>query len=254
MNGANGQEEGRYLYCVTRADIANGLDLKGLDDQPVHLVSEGGLGVVVSPSAVKRYRLIREYSLAHEMVIEQAMTHGTVLPVKFSTVAKSEDAIREKVLRDHGEELSRLLAEMDGKVELGLKVFWNNERVYADIVEHNSPIRHLRDQLAARPASATHYERIRLGRMVEEALGNRRQADADYIVDRLAPLAVETCRNTVFGETMILNGAFLVESARELDFDAAVQCLDEELAGLITIKYVGPLPPFSFVDLVIAWN
>jgi hypothetical protein len=32
-----------------------------------------------------------------------------------------------------------------------------------------------------------------------------------------------------------------------------VQAVDHELTGLFTIKYVGPLPPFNFVNLVVSW-
>jgi hypothetical protein len=53
---------------------------------------------------------------------------------------------------------------------------------------------------------------------------------------------------------MILNAAFLVEKAREPEFDAAIQALDAEMNNLMTFKYIGPLPPFNFVDLVISWS
>jgi hypothetical protein len=279
MGEINSQETGRYLYCVTYAGALDGLELKGIDDGPVGLVVDNdpstgsgqapstgsplppvgdfagqALAVVVSPSAVKRYRLSRQYTMTHEMVIEQVMAHATALPVKFGTVAENEQAIREKVLRDRGDDLRRLLAEMDGKVELGLKALWNQERIYADIVQRDPAIRRLRDQLASRPAAEGHYDRIRLGEMVEAAINDRRQADADVIMEQLTPLAVDTRRNNVYGEMMVLNAAFLIEKAREAEFDAAVQALDREWAGLVTLKYVGPLPVFNFVDLVISWS
>jgi len=73
-------------------------------------------------------------------------------------------------------------------------------------------------------------------------------------MERLTPLAVDTRRNNVYGEMMVLNAAFLVEKAREPEFDAAIQALDGEMNNLMTFKYVGPLPPFNFVDLVISWK
>jgi hypothetical protein len=254
MSAADTPEPGRYLYCVVRPAAVAGLDLRGIDDRSVSIVASDDLGVLVSSSTVKRYRLSRQYTLAHELVIERAMEHGTVLPVKFGTVADSEAAIREKVLHARGDDLRRLLLEMDGKVELGIKVLWKEERIYADIVAGNQTIRRLRDHLAGRPPSEGHYERIRLGEMVEAALNDRRQADADAIVARLAPLAVDYRRNDIYGEMMVLNAAFLVEKAREPEFDVAMQALDHDLGSLVTIKYVGPLPPFNFVDLVISWS
>ncbi|MHB0874795.1 MAG: GvpL/GvpF family gas vesicle protein [Anaerolineae bacterium] len=254
METDNVAPTGRYVYCVVQARGAQALDLRGIDDEPVSLVAEGDLGALVSPSEVKRYRLSRQHTLAHELVIEKAMVLGSVLPVKFGTVAEREALVREKLLQGHQDELTRLLAEMQGKVELGLKVSWDSERVYASIAEQHSGIRRLRDRLAANPAGGGHYERIELGGMVEEALKGRRQEEEDAIVRRLSPLAVDHRLNNVYGETMVLNGAFLVESAREADFDAEVTALSEERSGLLSIRYVGPLPPFNFVDLAISWN
>jgi hypothetical protein len=254
MSASTSPEQGRYLYCIIRPGTTDGLALRGIDDQPISEVVEDGLGVLVSPSAVKRYRLSRQYTLGHELVIERAMARGTVLPIKFGTVAENEAAIREKVLLERGDDLRRLMAAMDGKVELGLKALWSQERIYADIVARDADIRRLRDQLAGRPPNEGHYERVRLGEMVEAVLTERRLADADAIMARLEPVAVGTRRNDIYGDMMILNAAFLVEKARETEFDAAIQALDAEMNNLMTFKYVGPLPPFNFVDLVISWN
>ena len=254
MSQTNSPEQGRYLYCIVRPGTTDDLDLRGIDDQPISIVADGDLGVLVSTSAVKRYRLSRQYTLGHELIIERAMTRGTVLPIKFGTVAETEAAIREKVLQARSDDLHRLMAEMDGKVELGLKVIWNQERIYADIVARDADIRGLRDQLAGRPAGEAHYERVRLGEMVEEALTDRRLEDADAIMARLEPFATDTRRNDIYGEMMVLNAAFLVEKVREAEFDAVVQALDRELNDLMKFLYVGPLPPFNFVDLVISWS
>jgi len=255
MSVSDNQEQGRYLYCVVHSSTANTLDVSGIEGRPIGSVDDGdGLAVLVSPSPVKRYRVSRQNTLSHEAVIERAMTRGTVLPIKFGTVAESEAAIREKVLQGRGADLRRLMTQMDGKVELGLKVIWNQERVYADIVARRPDIRRLRDQLTGRAPNEAHYERVRLGEMVEAALTDRRQEDADAIMARLELIAVDTRRNDIYGEMMILNAAFLVEATREGEFDAMIQAIDHEQNDLMTFKYVGPLPPFNFVDLVISWK
>lgn len=250
----NQGEAGRYLYCIVRPGAADDLTLRGIDDRPVKIVAENGLGVLVSPSPVKRYRLSRQYTLGHELVIEKVMARGTVLPIKFGTVAETEDAIREQVLQARHDDLERLMVSMDGKVELGLKVLWNQERLYADIVAHDADIRTLRDRLAGRPSNEGHNERVRLGELVETAITDRRMQDADAIMARLEPIAVEARRNDIYGDMMVLNAAFLVEKSRESEFDAAIQALDAGMANLMNFKYVGPLPPFNFVDLVISWS
>lgn len=253
MSTTNTEITGRYLYCVTRSEAAAGLTAIGIDDLPVTSVAVNGLAAIISPSEVKRYRLNRQYTLAHETVIEGAMALGTVLPVRFGTVAENENQIRRKLLTQRATDLEQHLQRMDGKVEMGVKVLWNVDRIYADILERDVTIRTQRDRLAGLPPEETHYERIHLGKMVEDALAMRKIDDADWIMDRLTPFALEARRNDIYSDTMVLNASLLIEAAREAELDAAVRAVDHELTGLFTIKYVGPLPPFNFVNLVVSW-
>jgi hypothetical protein len=62
-------------------------------------------------------------------------------------------------------------------------------------------------------------------------------------------LAVETKVNKHLGDLMLLNAAFLVDKAQEQAFDAKVQALGAAGAGRQIIQYVGPLPPYNFVDI-----
>ena len=50
---------------------------------------------------------------------------------------------------------------------------------------------------------------------------------------------------------MILNAAFLIKNSVEPVFDTAVNDLDEKFGRFMTFKYVGTLPPYNFVNLVI---
>jgi hypothetical protein len=68
----------------------------------------------------------------------------------------------------------------------------------------------------------------------------------------LTPLAIEVKTAKPYGELMILNAAFLVERAREDEFDRAVRELDEKFGALITWRYTGTLPPFNFVNVEIS--
>ena len=53
---------------------------------------------------------------------------------------------------------------------------------------------------------------------------------------------------------MILNAAFLVERIREPDMDAADPGTGCEQTNRVLFRYVGPVPPYNFVNLVIHWN
>jgi len=49
---------------------------------------------------------------------------------------------------------------------------------------------------------------------------------------------------------MILNQAFLVASQNQKEFDDAIFALTEQFKDL-QFKYVGPLPPYDFIEVCI---
>jgi hypothetical protein len=242
------------VYGIIRRPPITSFNFIGIDDKPVHLTPFENLAAVVSESPVRRYEVDREHTLKHEWVIEQVMQYYTVLPVRYGTVAASEEDVRLKLLRRQFGSLHGMLKRMDNKVELGVKALYNQERIFTRLVEEDPELRLLRDTLANRSEADSRYERIQLGQMVEQALAARRAQDAKQIIEVLQPLAVEYRENPTHGDMMVINAAFLVDKRRESVFDARVQALDDEYGGLLDFRYIGPLPPFNFVTLVVNWD
>lgn len=247
-------EQGRYVYCIIPRPPLLGFSILGIDEKPVSVVPFENLAAVVSESPVRRYEISRDYVLKHEWVIEQVMQYYTVLPVRYGTVAASEDDVRVKLLRRHFGSLHGMLKRLDNKVELGVKAFWRREKVFAALLDDEPELKLFRDSLAGKPEWETRYERVQLGQMVEQALTTRRSRDALHMLDVLRPLAQQVRENPIGEDIMVLNAAFLVDKRRESVFDARVAALDEEFGGLIEFRYVGPLPPFNFVSLVVTWD
>jgi hypothetical protein len=140
---------------------------------------------------------------------------------------------------------------MEGKKELGLKILAHEAPVYESIVEKYDEIRSLRGKLINLPVDKTHYQRMKIGEMVAEALKKEVENYKNLILDVLTPLTEDVKINDNYGEMMILNAAFLIKNISEPLFDTAVNELDEKYGTLMTFKYVGTLPPYNFVNLVI---
>jgi signal transduction histidine kinase len=260
MGQTSPSNTGTYIYCVARAQPfeTNGGSLfatpgVGRSDK-VRLVTYDDLAAVVSDAPQDDYEVTRENLLAHQRVITQAMTRSDVLPVAFGTVAESDQQVQEQLLHGAADELRHSLAEVRGRIELELKVLWNEERLFAEIVAENDDIRALRDSLAGQAPEATQYERIQLGELVAAALQRKSEAEAASLLDALEPLAVETRVNDNLSDMMLLNAAFLVDKSQEQAFDAKVQALGEAQAGRLIFQYVGPLPPYNFVNIRLRWE
>lgn len=256
MTGAGRNGDGRYMYCIVRCADPHQFNTLGIGERGdvVHTVSYDGLAAVVSDSPVVEYESNRRNMMSHTLVLEEAMRAFTILPVRFGTVGSSDEDIRERVLKRRYGELHGLINQMQGKVELGLKAFWYEDAVFKEILAENRLIRQSRDRLAGKRPEETYYERIRLGEMIEKAMWDKRARDSETILERLRPLALECRTNQTTTDRMVVNSAFLVEAARQPEFDQAVQELDRDIGKRFVFKYVGPVPPYNFVNIVIKWN
>ena len=247
---------GKYVYCVIRSGRPCAPEVRGIgeDCARVHTVDRGELAAVVSDSPVVDYLRARANLLAHTLVLEEVMRDHTLLPVKFGTVAPSEQVVSERLLEQRRVELAGLLDEMENRVELGLKAFWKEEALFKEITEENPGIRALRDVLRARSQGISYQDRMRLGEMVQEAIARKGEAEAEALVNRLRPLAYKCKVNEALGERTVLNAAFLVDREREAEFDEAVRRLDNEMSHREAFRFVGPVPPYNFVNVVVRWD
>ncbi|PKL50080.1 MAG: gas vesicle synthesis GvpLGvpF [Planctomycetes bacterium HGW-Planctomycetes-1] len=245
-------KEGKYIYCVIDSDkqLSLGpLGIGGRGDQ-LHTICFNGIAALVSDAPLGRYRVSRENSIAHEKAIETAMAQYTVLPVRFATVAEDEDKVKRILEKEH-DRFKDLLGSIAGKTEISLKAIFKEGIVYKDILEKYEDIRVLKVKIAALAPEKSHNQRREIGRMVEEALQREKEIVREDILDTLSPLAAEVKTNDTYGELMIINAAFFVEKEKEPDFDQQVQILDEKYSQEVTFNYVGPLPPFNFVNISI---
>jgi hypothetical protein len=180
------------------------------------------------------------------------MKQFTVLPVRFSTISEHDDeAGILRILENDFKKFDEMLDKMEGKKELGLKILANEAAIYESILEKYDDIRTLRGKLINLPVDKTHYQRMKIGEMVAEALKKETENFKNLILDVLNPLSEDQKLNDNYGEMMILNAAFLIKNSSEPAFDKAVNDLDAKFGHLMTFRYVGTLPPYNFVNLTI---
>ncbi|MCK9400008.1 MAG: GvpL/GvpF family gas vesicle protein [Bacteroidales bacterium] len=247
-------KEGKYIYGIIRH--AGPLDYGpigiGKRADRVYGINFKDISAIVSNSPIIIYEARRVNMIAHEEVLEEVMKQFTVLPVRFSTISEhNDDAGILRILEKDYKKFDDLLSKMEGKKELGLKVLAQEAAIYESIIEKYDEIRILRGKLMNLPPDKTHYQRMKIGEMVAEALKNETGIYKNTTLDVLNPLADDVKINDNYGELMILNAAFLIKNSAEPAFDKAVSDLDEKYGSFMTFKYVGTLPPYNFVNLVI---
>src|SRR5437588_10100336 len=139
---ADAAAEGKYVYCIIEAAEPRAFGPMGIGGRgdEVYTVHHEGLAAVVSNTPLVVYDPTRENLFAHEQVNETVMREFTVLPMAFGALFRTEEDIIE-LMRGTHEALRDVLAQMKGKVEFGLKVHWDRDRVIAETEEENEEIR-----------------------------------------------------------------------------------------------------------------
>ena len=249
-SGASGTlEGGKYVYCIIRSDRTREFGTIGIGGgQRVYTVGYRDLAAVVSDTPIVIYDPTRENVLAHEFVNETVMKEHTVIPMSFGTVFRSEEDVNE-LLRSTYQAFSDVLDKMKDKIEFGLKVLWDREKVIANIERENDEIRRLKDEISRHTASSTYFARMQLGRLIEAALEEMSMRYVADVHEALKPTAVASRSSKPIGDRMILNAAFLVERSAEQLFDERVKEISRRYEDLLTFKYTGPWPPYNFVNI-----
>jgi|UPI0000541C00 hypothetical protein len=247
-------KEGRYIYGIIRNSefIDFGQIGIGKRNDRVYGVIYKDICAVVSSTPIIQYEARRANMIAHQKVLEEVMKRFNVLPVRFSTISPhdNDDAIIKILITDYSR-FDELLIKMKGKKELGLKVMADETRIYENIIQKYDNIRSLRDKLLNQPADKIHYQRVKIGEMVADALKKEIESYKQQILDILSPIAEDIKITDNYGNLMILNAAFLIKEVKESEFDDSVNKLDEKYGNIMTFKYVGTLPPYNFVNLSI---
>ena len=238
---------GVYVYGVLSDADGADVSARGVEGAAVRTVEHAGLAALVSTLDADALAAARELR-AHWRVLEEASKRATVLPVRFGTVMEGDAAVREQLLEPNAERLTALLGELAGRVQLNVKGDYDEDHVLREIVRSSPPVAALRERIRNLPEAASYYDRIRMGELVAAEIARRREEYEALALARLEPVAVMARAEPVSSQNGAFNLAFLAESAEVDQFSEAVGRLRAELGERITLRYVGPLPPYSFAE------
>ncbi|MFV9644330.1 MAG: GvpL/GvpF family gas vesicle protein [Desulfobacterales bacterium] len=247
--------EGKYLYCIIESNEDRNFGAIGIGGRGdiVSTIGYEDVSAVISSTPMTRYVINRENMISHEKVIEEIMKDYTVLPVRFCTIASSAEELR-SLLRKRYPEFKGLLRDMDNKVEMGLKVLWKDiNQIFKEIIENNKEIKKLKNKSEDKSAKIDNTAKIALGKMVKEALDKKKADEAWGILNKFKRTYADVKENDPIGDSMFLNAAFLIDRIREKEFDFLIEDLVKKHDDRMTFKYVGPAPPFNFVNIVVKW-
>ena len=237
-----------YVYGVGQSSKCGSVSVRGVAGGAVRTVEHGGLAALVTPVEGGPLAAAREVR-SHWRVLEEACGGATVLPVRFGTVMEDEQAVRELLLEPNAERLEHALRELEGRVQLSVKGDYNEEQLMRDVVKSSHAVAKLRERIRTLPGEAGYYDRIRLGELVAGEVGHRRAADTRLALELLEPVATAVREEELRRPEAAFNLACLVDRGQQDAFGREVARLGERLGDRIELRFVGPLPPYSFADV-----
>ena len=258
--GAATSSRGVYVYGVIAADDAElPVQHEGIAaGAPVNSIVEGGLAAVscavpLSEFGEEELRAhltdmvwVERVARSHEAVLDELSRWATVVPMRMCTVYLTEASLRE-MLRRESRRLEAALAELDGKLEWGVRLVLAGGQPAATTRAERSSA-----QDAAQASTGTDYlNRRRAQRTLEAEQEDRLSAAGAVVHETLLSVAVDgrlMAPHAGSAAGTVSNGVYLVQRVRSQDFHSEVDRLRAQLgeAGLELVE-TGPWPPYNFV-------
>ena len=239
---------GLYLYGIFPDSLDN-LTLEGLDKQPVRTYALDGFTFLYSEAQQERYLASRKNLLGHEKVLEQAMHagHRTLLPLQFGLVIQDWATVTTQLTQPHGASLHRLFEKLEGKREVGVKVFWEQDSELQTLLTEDAVLKAQRDSLEGKHLRMD--EVVAIGQAIERAMETRKDQIIQVFQTTLNPLAIAVIENEGMTASMIYNTAYLIPWESESAFGHAVEAIDHQFESRLKIRYNNFTAPFNFAQL-----
>jgi hypothetical protein len=241
--------QGKYIYGIVEEPRPRRFSFPGIGDVNVYTINLEQIAAVVSDTGLSEIDPTRKNVQAHTIVQEEILKEYNLLPMGFGMVATGKGEVR-RLLENNYDGLLGELHRLAGKIEVELKVFWDQEAVIKEIQSESQELSRLKDKVnaASSPVEVRNLL-IEAGKLVESIVQDWKTRYAELVYATLKELSCEAKVNNPVGIKNLLNASFLIEKYREGEFKEQVYKLDARFQGKMNFKYVGPLPPYNFVNL-----
>jgi len=239
---------GWFVYGLVPGDTTLDPAARGLGDPPgeVSLVPHGDLGVLMSEVPLDREFGTPEDLVAYKELLDRTAAGAPVIPVHFGTVLGERDGVAQLVDTGHDYYLD-LLGQLRGRTEYVVRCRYVEQRLLSEILENNPEAAQLREYVHGQPEGGALEERMRLGEIINQTVEYLRATDTEHLLARMEPVAVAAAPRQPMEEDDGAYVAFLVETAREQEFDQVLEQVAGEWGPRVSIRLIGPLAAYDFV-------
>jgi hypothetical protein len=235
-----------YAYGVIDSKDTIDETIFGLEGAGVYNVSYRDIGVAVSELRQNIQETTDANVLKHEEVIETLMAKFTILPVKFSTIFNTKEALLSMV-ESYYQDFKDNLVRLHNKVEFGIKVIWQADIIKQRIVAALDKAK--RNVVISTDSPAKSFVKEKYEKhIIEKEFGEEANSCIAAVDDHFNKIVVEKKLRRLQTGDLLLNASYLVENQRQNDFRRAFEQL-KNAPGDLKLLFSGPWPCYNFINL-----
>lgn len=241
------------VYCIMRPPHPSGLEsIKGIGDVPISLVETEGLMAAVSRIVPSEVTPNLKRILLYQKVIEWFHNNGAILPMRYGCLM-GEESEMVRILKDHGEDYKRLLGELEGCEEMGIRILSSESGIRSSEYQANQ----LKSEIEKKPTPHPGQAYLAVRKALydqEESFNKENEALIEAYRNVFAGLFVKckregpSTRHTrmTVDNTLLFSLYFLVPKYLVNDFRRVFQKMPSKEGQKILLS--GPWPPYNFAQ------
>jgi hypothetical protein len=253
---------GRYLYGIGWGSYPR-LEVKGLDDAPVHGIEYQEVVAVVHACQPRPYEsaepgTAEAWVLRHQQVLDQlAPSFRYIIPMGFDVIVDGTQAADpDQVVRDwlavRYERIMEQMQRLSGNMEYGVRFLIDAERLAAMAPERNPRVGELERKLVGMSKGTAYLFRNELNNTLRETMEEIQAEIGADLKQLLIPLVAElkednsVTKPQTGQEILVANLAILAEDSLVEAVGAALEEIQTRYGA--RVEFTGPWPPYSFVE------
>lgn len=247
-----------YIYGIIRWS----------SDLELPLIKEGELAAIFEkvPAAefaeealaanIKNMDWIGQKAVHHQRVLEDAALHTTIVPLKFGSIFKTEETVKAMLKEKQGAFL-RLLDQLNGREEWGLKLNYDSKELVQWVDEHSDDIAPFHQEMSKSSAGTAFLLRKKKEEAIKKVVKQELNDCRKRVYNGIAAAHAELKKNPELegkllgaGLANILNLAILATKNQREQIAAFVEGISAEMRQKgMQLELTGPWPPYNFVEL-----
>jgi len=184
---------------------------------------------------------LRSMLAAYQQTNIDIFRHCNMLPLRFGLMVDHKEEVKHFLSTSYIH-LKWALDRLQGKAEFAVHLSWDLDAVLQEIGRDKEWLGEARESIKL-------ADKVEIGRLLFKAADAKKKEIVGSIHSKLSETALDSSAGRSADESIIMNRSYLIEKTAEESFDNAMMELAQSSESYLSIKYVGPIPPYSFAPL-----